>query len=101
MYIAAPFAVLRMSQLISLDDGPFGIFDKIRAAAEAYAMGSKFGSFRWSLSAWLNCPYCNGVWFAALILLLICLRSTLGDIFILWMGLAGVQAVLQSGIRRE
>ncbi len=94
----AAFATYRLSQLIALDTGPEKVFFNFREAINELA--SIHGG-RWqNLDEAVNCPYCVGVWFAALMVVLLKHPTKAGDLFLYWFGLAGMQAFMQ-GITKE
>jgi hypothetical protein len=82
--VLAILATYRVAQLITLDDGPFMICDrvrrflgrrpKLREAAELF-----------------HCPYCLGVWLAGMFALV--MRP--GQPVLWWLAVAGGQAVLE------
>lgn len=90
--VLAVFAVYRLAQLLSVDDGPFALFERLRRAFP----GGAWGGLRWSIAEWLRCPFCQGLWWAAGVALLLMFPSTVGDFVLLWLGLAGAQALLAS-----
>lgn len=54
-------ACYRLSRLITLDEGPFEIFHKLRVRLGAYDYGP-YGEAKTSLGKGLTCPHCVGVW---------------------------------------
>ena len=49
-----------------------------------------------SLGRLMGCPYCLGVWFALVIIVLLVIPTPAGDLVLAWWGLAGAQAFLAS-----
>lgn len=86
--LLAAFATYRLAQFLPLDDGPFHVFLWVRIHVTP-------GS---SLDTFVNCPYCQGVWFAALCAALVLLPTAAGNAALCALGLAGMQARLQ-GVR--
>jgi hypothetical protein len=95
----AMLAVYRLAVLFACDDGPLFIFREMRRAVGRWAAketASKFSNAaRLSAAELVNCPFCLGVWFAALLAPLVALPTLPGDLFLLWLGLAGAQQWLQ------
>lgn len=92
----AALATYRIAQLFTLDTGPFRVFLSLRLylGKKAARMEGKEPWF--SLAELTHCPYCLGVWLALPLGLLAGWPSLYGDIFLVWFGLAGAQAFLQS-----
>lgn len=112
--LIASLATYRLAQLISKDDGPFDFFKKLRLWPKKKAgywqsikndenestykrfIGTKYILPLWiSLSKFLECPYCTGVWFAALCLWLVAVPSIYGELFLAVFAIAGLQAFMQ------
>lgn len=60
--IVSALAVFRLSRLVALDT----IAEPLRIAVGRRASGG--GAWRWGADL-INCPFCLGVWFAALVVL--------------------------------
>ena len=84
-------AVYRLSRLIAIDDGPLDIFKRTRATIGRSAYR---GGIYKSTADWVNCSYCVGIWFAAIAAFMA--GRLWRDRALLWLGIAGGQAVLQS-----
>ena len=82
--LLAVLACYRLAQLIAVDDGPWDIFVRLRSI--------RIGV----LHRLFGCPYCLGVWFAALMGLLLCWQNSVGDMVLLILGIAGGQTLLQT-----
>lgn len=89
--VCAALAVYRLAQLLSLDDGPLAVFARLRAAFP----GGTWGGARWSVAEWLRCPFCQGVWWAALIVPALLWPGRVGDALLAWLALAGAQSWLE------
>lgn len=76
----AILAVYRITVLLIYDDGPRKIF---------YIMREKLP---WRV---LECAHCMGVWVSLVVLPLILLPTVVGDVFLLWMAIAGGQSALE------
>lgn len=92
--ILAILAVYRLSELVALDTGPYDIFDKFRRMLGRKASS---GSSTWkTLADLVNCPFCCGIWFSIFFTVLILFPTLPGDIFILFLAIAGGQTFLES-----
>jgi hypothetical protein len=117
--VLALFAVYRLSFMLREDDGPLFLFERLRRYTDRkrkeeqectrHRLGlaeddvlidtAELGTWA-SLDEGIRCPYCVGIW-AALLLAFLVLRPTLaGDLFLLWLGLAGAQALLEAVTER-
>ena len=83
----------RITDLIVLDDGPFDVFKKLREAIGRFAAIHRSAK---GLGKLINCPFCLGVWISGLSSLLFIFPSLPGDIFLIAIGIAGGQALLDS-----
>jgi len=98
-FILAILATYRLAQFISYDDGPLFIFARLRKWADRQAKIEQDNSIKrgWmqSLTGGLNCPFCIGVWAAAVCAVLVTFPNKLGDIFLTWLAIAGGQAIIE------
>ena len=95
--VLACLACYRLSQLVALDGGPLMLFGRLRRSIGRKAAMNP--SSLWSsVAELLGCPYCLGVWFAAPLLSFVVAPAWTSDLFLLWWGIAGTQAVLE-GLR--
>lgn len=85
------FATYRVAQFLTVDIGPFGMFDKLRRSLGRRANGNPIWN---DLSELFHCPYCIGVWIACAPALFLAQDAL--TFFLLWLGIAGAQAFLQS-----
>jgi hypothetical protein len=83
----------RIAQLISVDNGPFDIFLKMRIKLGKMAAGSVIAK---NFADLYSCPYCLGVWVSLGVFPAVIFPSLVSDLFILIWGIAGGQAFLQS-----
>lgn len=91
--ILASFAAYRLAQLIAWDDGPDNIFLRLRTITTE--LSNSHGG-RWvNFNDALFCPYCLGMWFAFGMLILVKYPTKIGDFFLYWLGIAGMQAFMQ------
>lgn len=90
----AAFATYRVAQLVTLDEGPFSIFENLRTAAGVYDRGPN-GEPISIQGRMFGCPYCIGLYVALPGGILAMRQSLIGDAILLWLGLAGIAAYLQ------
>lgn len=116
-FIMVILATYRLAQLFSKDDGPLNVFKNMRGNAKsrrAYYQGimtngsipegerfiaNKLFIFWHNVWAWLECPYCNGVCFSAICLLVLQFKPV-GWWVLAWLAVAGAQAFLQDVSQR-
>jgi len=98
LVVVGVFAVFRVAELFSIDDGPYGIFKRIREYAGRKAISSKFW---FEVAEMVNCPYCVGIWIAFFLSILISIMGKMNLIhfLIIWMAIAGGQSFLWSLIK--
>jgi hypothetical protein len=96
--VVGVFACYRLTQLITIDDGPLNIFVWLRTAAGVYDRGST-GRPQRMLGKLYGCPWCIGVWVALAITYFVLNSFLVSDLFLLILAIAGGQAYLQ-GERR-
>jgi hypothetical protein len=102
--ILAALACFRLAQLVTLDKGPFLIFERLRIQVEQYIATSpgRQQSYFWrSVADGTSCPYCLGFYVGLLCTLLVLFPTYPGDLFLLWFGIIGLQAFLQGVSGRE
>lgn len=92
--LLAALATYRLAQLVAIDDGPGDVFLRLRVWAGSYEYGQDERP-KSNLGRLLACPYCVGVWAALLCALAVALAHPLADAWLVVLGLAGAQAVLQ------
>ena len=88
----AVFSCLRITQLVVVDEGPYGVFLAIRKRAGVNA--SDGGKVWNNIAELLHCPYCMGIWVAFFLALMLG-PSNLFEFILLWFGIAGGQAILE------
>jgi hypothetical protein len=89
------FVVFRLTQMFTIEDGPFGIFIRFRESlGRRAAIKSKY-SFAWTIAEAFNCPHCLGIWISLLIWPLIFFPCIGGDVFLVVSAIAGIQSFLQ------
>lgn len=98
LLIVASFACYRLSELVTVDDGPFDVFKTARKLMGAYYLDED-GEPESNLGRLAICPYCTGIWFALLLALVIwqplSIEALLTTLFY-WLAIAGGQAFLQN-----
>ncbi len=92
--LLAVFAVYRVAELIAIDDGPYEIFLRFRKWAGTKA--SVGHGFWYNVAELVHCPFCVGVWIAFIVALPVVLPSFIGDVFLIFLGLAGAQTFLET-----
>lgn len=92
--LLAVFVAFRLARLIAVDEGPGGLCLWFRLKAGAYDLGPD-SQPQTNLGRGIICPYCMGVWAAALTTALVWFPSRVGDVFLVWVGTAGAQSALE------
>jgi hypothetical protein len=91
--------VFRVTHLLVVDDGPFGVFCMLREAAGVFdENGTIVVTKEWLWSGLLSCHWCLSVWIALPMALL--WRGLSLTVFPAWMALAGASALLEEAARR-
>jgi hypothetical protein len=91
--VLAVLAVYRLSRLLVIDDGPFDVFKIAHDNAAIRAGDSRL----WDTIARLyKCQLCLGVWIAVLGVIAVVAPCVVSDIAIMWLGIAGAQAMIES-----
>lgn len=93
--LLAVFACYRLASLISSEEGPAGVFSKLRAALGAYDYGPD-GKPETNLGRGIICPLCTGVYLAGGLAVLVGLPSRVGDWLLVWLGVSGAQVFLEN-----
>lgn len=99
LFLAA-FAAYRLSELFSIDDGPFYVFRRLRRWFGQMAAGESVTSIRYSLAQLFECPFCIGVWFAAILTIPVMLPTVYTDAILIWLAIAGFQTMLETFAKR-
>lgn len=87
LWVLLVFCVYRLADLVAVDT----ISQQVREWF-GQRVGEKY-SPSWYFTEWLNCPYCLGVWFAA-VAALVLQPSDFLWFLIYWLSIAGAQARL-------
>ena len=110
--LLAILTLFRLSRLLAIDDGPLWVFARLRGWTDQQRMAEQgllaaqmddsdlLHSGLWaSVDEGLRCPYCVGVWLAPLVGLLYARQGWLSDTLLVFVGLAGGQALLQGVVK--
>lgn len=95
-FVLASLAAYRLAELVAIDV----IAQPLRSVFGRFAAGKRQGGLAWYLAYLVNCPYCLGIWFAAVLALLLQPNSIL-QYLLYWFGVAGAQTMLQSLVGRN
>ena len=90
----AILATFRLARLFVVDDGPDDVFLKLRVWAGVYDIGQNGEPSRWA-GRLLSCQFCVGIWCAMFVAPLVLFATTPGDIILMWLGIAGGQALIE------
>jgi hypothetical protein len=93
--LLAVLATYRLASLVASEEGPFSVFDKLRAKLGAYDYGED-GKAETNLGRGIACPLCVGMYVGAAVLPAIFLPSTVGDVILTWLGVTGAQVFLEN-----
>lgn len=94
-FIVIGLATYRIAFAISTEEGPFSIFLNLRTALGAY----DYAENSEPKTVWgrgISCPLCVGFWVSLLFLGMYACRFMPFNIFLLWMGIAGLQVFFNS-----
>lgn len=97
--VMAMLSVYRVSQLFTIDDGPYALFRRFRMwiGMKAARKDITEGWDVWrNLAELFECPYCMGMWVALLALPLLLWPGIVGDAALLYLGVTGGQTFLES-----
>lgn len=103
--VLVAFAIYRLSSLIASEEGPYlgwpkssdqnGIFKAIRIKAGAYDYGPN-GEAETNLGRGISCPLCVGFYVTAFMVTMMYIPNLFFNLFIVFMGLWGIQTFLAS-----
>lgn len=99
--LLAVLATYRLASLLAREEGPFSVFDRLRAYLGAYDYDEN-GMPETAWGRGISCVFCVGVYMAGLLLFLVYLPTLTGDILLTWLGIAGGQVFLErltNGVR--
>ena len=90
--LLASFAGFRLVELFVYDDGPFDVFKRFRIFIMERA--SDGGSLDKNLYKLFTCPHCLGLWIAIFVSMFVLWHTTMSDVFLLILGIAGAISAL-------
>lgn len=91
------FATYRLAELLSIDAGPFAIFQRTRKFFGKKAGGKTYKNFYYNVAELLSCVFCSGVWVSIAIgTIYLFFLNPYTEAFITIFGIAGVQTFLES-----
>lgn len=94
--LIAILATYRLAHLLPRDDGPLFIFTRIRAHISTKAiMENNTLGFWANVDTWAECPYCQGLYAAIFVSLLVLWQNYYGNVFLFIFAIAGGQSLLQ------
>lgn len=91
-FTIAALSVYRLAELVSLDDGPYHVFERFRLFLGRKAYISKTHRM---LAELVICPFCVGIWMSVPVAVLYLFRNPLFDLILLILGMTGLQAFLE------
>jgi hypothetical protein len=91
IYLLAVLAVYRIARITAMEEGPGGIFDKVRQSIDPQQTTWK--------GRGLNCPLCQGVYVAFLATWFLPVHS-IGEFMLTWFGIAGAQTLLHLWVEK-
>lgn len=92
--LLAVLVIFRIARLITVDEGPFGIFSRFRKWTAGLAAQAPRYSWRWTLGEIFSCPYCIGI-YLALPAALPFSKGSFTDFIIFWLAISGAQVFLE------
>lgn len=92
--ILAMLLCYRLTELLVYDEGPWGLFLRLRMALGVYDRAPN-GAAPTRLGRMMGCPYCVGMYMALLSAVPVLVPGAVGDLVLVLGGIAGAQAVLQ------
>lgn len=89
-FIVAALACYRLTQLVIYDEGPFSLFDRVRAVLHVHERNDWLGRG-------LTCPACVSFWLG-LALALVTARGAV-DVLLVWLAYSAVALVIARKVR--
>jgi hypothetical protein len=104
--LLAILSVFRLSYMFAQEDGPFGIFVRMREYfGRAVVIGIETGRLvydtNWTVAELVNCPHCIGLYLSILFSFFVIFPTTVGNVILIILGVAGAQSFLTHLIERE
>lgn len=91
--ILAILASFRLTWTMIYEDGPFDAIMRLRTALGAYDLGEN-GEPETGIGRFLTCSYCVSRFVALFAIPIVLWPTLIGDLFIIWYGIAGALALL-------
>lgn len=92
--LLAILATYRIARMMAYEEGPYGIFTALRLWAGGMDLGPD-GQPDTALGRLVTCPLCIGVYVAAIHAVMVMWPTTWGNLWLIWLGIAGGQTYLQ------
>lgn len=92
-WILCAFALFRLTWTVIHDDGPFDILVRARTALGVYDLQENQKP-KQGVASFLSCAYCVSRFLALLAIPLVVWPNAIGDLFLVWYGIAGILALL-------
>jgi len=94
LWLAAALATVRASWFVVVEDGPWGIMQRLRVAAGCYEYRDQRGPdgmpvAKTEIGRALTCPFCVSPWFALLFSLCVLSSMTVAHVLVLVAGVSG------------
>jgi hypothetical protein len=93
--VMAALVTFRIARMLTIEDGPFGVFCRVRAALGKKAAVSPRYGLAWAIAELFNCPHCMGMWVALFVSPLVVFPTVVGNVFLIVLSIAGLQSFLQ------
>lgn len=97
LIIACALAVFRLSELVTVDDGPFNIFFELRSWANDTRMD---GGLKRNFSNILTCVHCSGMYIALILILGLIFFHKVFLVLVYWQAVAGLASILATRFGR-
>lgn len=93
-FLLAVLACYRLTGMIVYDDGPAGIFARLREWAGVYDLGENLQP-RTGMGRFFECPHCMGVWVALVVTVGVFWERPLYELPLFWLAIAGLQSYIE------
>jgi len=103
--IVCALAVYRLSEMIVVDNGPFGVFVEMRGWLQRSVLDDEnktaLGGIRRELFNGVTCVYCIGIWLAFVFAFLFYFQNNFTDFVIIFLAIAGLQSIIATKLGRQ
>ena len=99
-FLLAAMAIYRVAWFAK-EDGPFGVFDRLRLWLGKRAGDRNPYGLAWTLAEIANCPHCAGIWLAMFFVPAVFYPCIYSDVVLVFLALAGVQSFLTRATSEE